>query len=64
MKELLKFIFEVVRDWLFYKHRGFAQPDHPDQENYPLINNPSDAHAQKIIDEALHQKDRKHHHTG
>lgn len=51
MKELIQLIFEVVRDWLYYKHRGFVQPDHLDQENYPLINGPGDACAQKIIDQ-------------
>ncbi len=55
MKSLFKFIFEITRDWLLYKHRGFAQPDHPDQENHPLINNANDAQAQRIIDEALPQ---------
>ncbi len=52
MKDLIQFIFELIQDWLCYNQRGFAQPDHPDQENYPLINNPKDASAQKIIDDA------------
>lgn len=56
MKDLFKFVLEVIRDWFFYKHRGFAQPDHPDQENYPLINNPADASAQTVIDEVMRPK--------
>jgi hypothetical protein len=46
-------VFELIRDWICYKQRGFAKPDHPDQENYLLINNPGDASAHKIIDDAI-----------
>lgn len=56
MKDLLQLILELIHDWSCYKQRGFAQPDHPDQENYPLINNSGDASAHKIIDDALRPK--------
>ena len=52
MRELLKWIGELIVSWFTYKHRGHAQPDQPDDKNYPIITGMGDASAQRIIDEA------------
>lgn len=50
---------EILRDWLIYKHRGKVQPDDPKDENPPVITGPSDAHAQKLIDQYNKEKSKK-----
>ena len=46
----------VIKDFLFYKSRGYVQPDHPKDENYPVITGPGDAMSQKIIDQSQRRK--------
>ena len=46
----------VIKDFLFYKHRGYVQPDHPNDENYPVITGRGDAVSQRIIDQSQRRK--------
>ncbi len=47
----------VRKDLNSYNHIGSAQPDDPNQENYPIIKGPQDALSQRIIDRALSKDD-------
>ena len=44
-------------DFTIYKHRGHVQPDDPNSNDYPIITNPQDSFAHRIIDEAKNSKD-------
>ncbi len=43
----------MLFDWLMFKGCGHAQPDEPDQEDYPVITGSADAHAVRQVDLAL-----------
>ena len=56
MGELFSFVASFVMDFFRFKHRGYAQPDDPDRDDGLIITGPSDAMAQKIIDQATSRK--------
>jgi hypothetical protein len=50
------FILGLKLKLFFYEHQGSAQPDDPNQKDFPIIKGPGDATAQKIIDRAKEPK--------
>ncbi len=48
----------IIKDWLFYKHRGRVQPDDPSDENPPVITGPSDALSQRLVDLCSKEKSK------
>ena len=50
MLDLLKLILEIIVDFLTFKNKGFAQPDHEDQKDHPVITGAADASAQQLLD--------------
>lgn len=50
VRDLYTLICEIIIDWLKYKQIGHAQPDDPNQKDYPIIRGAQDASAQWQID--------------
>jgi hypothetical protein len=45
----------ILKDYLFYKHKGRAFPDEPSDENPLVVTGQEDARAQRLAD--LYMKD-------
>lgn len=49
----------ILLAWAIYNAQSSAQPDNPDDENYPIVRGPQDAWSQRIIDDGTRPKDTK-----